>query len=152
VPLLVFVGLVLPWTPLSEWALRPPTGLAALASFALAMVLALALSTAITTLVHVSLLWTISGQGVAGLMPSLVIVCSGNLVPVPLFPDALQQLLALLPFAAIADVPFRLYTGHLAPAAALPSLALGALWTIALIGLGHVLLARGQHRLVVQGG
>jgi ABC-2 type transport system permease protein len=152
IPILVFAGLLLPFTPLAGWSLQPPPSATAFAGFALAMVLGLALSTALTTLVHVSLLWTISGQGMAGLVPSLVLVFSGMLVPLPLFPDALQPLLALLPFPALADLPYRLYTGHLEPAAALPALATAAGWTLALIAAGRLLLAHGQRRMIVQGG
>jgi ABC-2 type transport system permease protein len=151
-PILVFAGLLLPFTPLAGWALQPPSSAAAFVGFALAMALGIALSAALTTLVHVSLLWTISGQGMAGLVPSLVLVFSGMLVPLPLFPDALQPLLVLLPFPALADVPYRLYIGHLAPRAALPALGAAAFWTLALIAAGRALLARGQRRMIVQGG
>ena len=36
----------------------------------------------------------------------MIIVLSGALVPLPLFPDWLQPALALQPFAGLVDIPF----------------------------------------------
>ena len=73
-------------------------------------------------------------------------------VPLPLFPDWAQPFLNALPFRALADIPYRIYTGHIPPAEALPAIASGALWAVALVWIGRLLLARGQRVLVVQGG
>jgi ABC-2 type transport system permease protein len=152
VPIVVVAGVVLPWAGLEAWRLAPPDGLAAGALFAVAMLVAIALGCAITMLVHVSLLFTISGDGVARLMPALVTIFSGMVVPLPLFPDWAQPFLALLPFPSLADVPYRVYTGDIPTSEALPAIAFGALWTAVLVASGRWLLARGQRALVVQGG
>ncbi|NKB67383.1 MAG: hypothetical protein GKR89_10010 [Candidatus Latescibacteria bacterium] len=113
---------------------------------------ALALSGALTTAMSITLLWTISGEGLARLFPTVVLVFSGMLVPLPLLPDWAQPVLEWLPFRGLVDVPFRLYLGHL-PAEQLPALlAHQLLWSAALIGLGYYLLHRHARRLVVQGG
>ena len=52
----------------------------------------------------------------------------------------------------MADDPFRLYIGLLPPSALLAVLARQAGWTLALVLLGRGLVARGQRRLVLQGG
>jgi ABC-2 type transport system permease protein len=152
IPILVFAGLLLPLVGMPEWRLAPPPSLAAFVAFVVALLVALALGVALTMLVHVSLLWTISGDGVARLMPSLVMVFSGMVIPLPLFPDWAQPFLSALPFRALVDVPFRLYTGDIPAGEALAPIALALLWTVALVVLGRRLLARGQRVLVVQGG
>jgi ABC-2 type transport system permease protein len=81
-----------------------------------------------------------------------VLELSGMLVPLPLFPAWLQPLLSVQPFRGLADVPFRIYTGHIAPAAALLEIAQQLLWCAALIWLGRGLLARALRRVVIQGG
>jgi ABC-2 type transport system permease protein len=89
---------------------------------------------------------------VSALIPTLVMVLSGMLVPLPFFPDWAQSLLDFLPFRGLVDVPFRLYVGHLPPSSCLPLFAHQLVWTLALVGLGRWILARGTRRLVVQGG
>ncbi len=85
-------------------------------------------------------------------MPALGFVLSGMIVPLPLYPDWSQPILNALPFRHIADVPFRLYLGHMPPSDLPAVLALEAAWTAGLVLLGRGLLALGCRRLVVQGG
>jgi ABC-2 type transport system permease protein len=73
-------------------------------------------------------------------------------IPLPLFPDWAQPALRLLPFAALMDLPARVYTGDVAAGAAGWVLLHQALWTAALALLGRALLGRAARRLVVQGG
>jgi ABC-2 type transport system permease protein len=151
-PIVLLAGIVLPLAGLDDWCLAPPVTLASGAFFVLAMIVAVALGCAITMLVHISLLWTISGDGISRLMPGLVTVFSGMVIPLPLFPDWAQPLLNALPFRALVDVPYRVYTGDIPTAEALAPIALGAGWTVALILCGRHLLRRGQRVIVVQGG
>jgi ABC-2 type transport system permease protein len=151
-PIAVVAGFALPWAGLGSWRLAPPEDLAAAALFAAAMVVAVALGCAITMLVHVSLLFTISGDGVSRLMPALVTIFSGMVVPLPLFPDWAQPFLAVQPFRSLADVPYRIYTGDIPASEAIFAIGLGAVWTALAVACGRLLLARGQRILVVQGG
>jgi ABC-2 type transport system permease protein len=82
----------------------------------------------------------------------MVIVLSGALIPLPLFPDWLQPALALQPFAGLVDTPFRIYSGHLTGGEALAAPARQAAWTLILIGLGRLLMTRVMARVQVQGG
>jgi ABC-2 type transport system permease protein len=110
------------------------------------------LSAAITTFAHIALLWTLSGEGVQRILPAFVIVCSGMVVPLPFFPEWAQPILRALPFRALCDVPYRIYTGHIASAEAAPEIAVALAWTLALVIAGRALLVRGARRVVVQGG
>jgi ABC-2 type transport system permease protein len=132
--------------------LRPPASLAAASAFLLALAGAVLLTCAISTLIHVSLLWTIAGEGVVNLTQVGVFVFSGMIVPLPLFPDWAQPFLEALPFRGLADLPFRLYSGNLPAGQVWAALAHQLGWTAALVLLGRGLLARGCRRLVVQGG
>jgi len=60
--------------------------------------------------------------------------------------------LQFLPFRGLADAPFRLYSGHLAPAALAGVLGHQLAWLAVLVLAGRLLLGRGLRRLVVQGG
>ncbi len=127
-------------------------GPAGLASFAAAMVGAVAVSSAFSMLMNVSLLWTLHGRGLNSVVAAAMFLLSGMIVPLPLFPEFLQPLLQALPFRAIIDLPFRLFTADLPPGALPGVLAHQWLWTAALVATGYALLRRGLRRVVVQGG
>jgi ABC-2 type transport system permease protein len=152
VPMLVFAILVLPAVGFEEWALGLPhdaaSGMMWLATFAGELLLSCAMS----TLLHISLMWTISGDGSRVLLTSVTTLLGGMVIPLPLFPDWAQPILGALPFAGLMDLPARVYTGHIAGAAAWTGLLVQLGWTLALIWLGRAILARGTRRLVVQGG
>jgi ABC-2 type transport system permease protein len=152
VPLCVFAAVVLPLVGLEEWRLAAPPSMAAAGAFAAALACALLLGSAISTLINISLIWTISGEGAALAMTTLTTVLSGFLLPIPLFPDWAQPIVRALPFAGVADLPFRLFTGHIAPENAVGVIGQQLVWTAVLVILGREVLRRGVRRLVVQGG
>jgi len=137
---MLFLGMHLPPTPASA------------AAWALGMLGSLFLGCAFTMLMNISLLWTISGEGITTLIPALVLVCSGMNIPLPLFPAWAQRILYWLPFRGLIDVPFRLYLGEIPPGEAGPLFLQQMAWTAALILAGRWLLSRGKRRLIVQGG
>jgi ABC-2 type transport system permease protein len=149
--LLVTLGLM-PLVGLGDWALPWPDSTWSGLLFVAAVVGTIALSTAFTMILHITLMWTVSGEGINRMMPGVVPVLAGLIVPLPLFPDWMQGLLYWQPFRGMADVPFRIYSGHIPVGEAWLELAVQWLWTAALIGFGLWLLTRARTRLVVQGG
>jgi ABC-2 type transport system permease protein len=150
--MLIFTMLILPVIGLGAWAMQPPDNLITLLLFLLSLTAAILLACAVTMLMHVILVLTVSGEGLNRIMPSLVMVLSGMIVPLPLYPDWLQPFLEAQPFRGIIDVPFRIYVGDILPAAALGDIAQQFLWILVFILLGHWLLNRSIKQLVVQGG
>ena len=110
------------------------------------------MSTAFTMILHVALLWTISGEGINRMMPGVVPVLAGLIIPLPLFPDWMQGALFWQPFRGMADVPFRIYSGHIPAGDALVEIGLQLGWFSVLVAFGLWLLQRARRRLVVQGG
>ena len=107
---------------------------------------------AFVVLMNLSLLWTLSADGIQFFVPVLVMLLSGEILPLPLFPDRLQPLLAALPFRGLLDTPHRVWLGQLAGGALGAALLHQWLWVAALVALGRFLLARGLRRVVLQGG
>jgi ABC-2 type transport system permease protein len=152
VPLLLFAGLLLPAIGLRDWALAPPANAPAALLFGLSMLGAILLSTGMTMIMHISLLWTLSGEGFNRLMLGVVPVFSGMVIPLPLFPDSLQTLLWWQPFRGLVDVPYRIYSGHLAGSTAVLEIAVQWLWGGVIVLFGLWLLGRATRDVVVQGG
>src|SRR3954469_23717056 len=75
-PMVIVAGLVLPMVGLKAWALPPPASIAATAFFSISLVATVALAAAVTNLMHVALIWTLSGRGFNTLMTGVVIVGS----------------------------------------------------------------------------
>ena len=129
-----------------------PASPAAGVAFALSMVGALLISCAFTTLVNVTMMWTVSGQGAANMAGIAVTIFTGMLVPIPFFPEWAQTIIEVMPFRGIVDTPYRLYLGHIPTSEALFHLGHQLAWTAALVLIGRWVLSRGLRRLVVQGG
>lgn len=143
-PVLVLAALFL--------GLPAPASPAALAAFLVALSGALALGAAMLTTLTVSFFWTVSGQGMAQLHAAAFFLFSGMTVPLPLMPDWMQPALALQPYRAFSDAPYRLYLGHLAPGELAGVLAHQLAWTAAFVLVGRALMASARRQLVVQGG
>jgi ABC-2 type transport system permease protein len=134
------------------FGMQAPSSFASGFAWLIATIGALVLSSAITTILSISLLWTISGLGITRLVTGIVIIFSGMIVPLPLFPSWAQPMINAMPFRGLMDTPFRLYIGHISPEHVVFVIAHQLAWSFALILLGRYILARGLHKLVVQGG
>ncbi|HEV2472064.1 MAG TPA: ABC-2 family transporter protein [Chthonomonadales bacterium] len=134
------------------FGLRLPSSSGSAAAFAAAVAGAILMSAAFTTLMTVSLMWSISDAGINRFIPTLVFLLSGMVVPLPLFPAWAQRAISFLPFRSVADVPFRLYSGQI-PVQAIASLGVYELcWICLLVTVGRALVGLGTRRLVIQGG
>jgi ABC-2 type transport system permease protein len=144
IPMFVVAGLF--------FGLRAPASWASAAAWVAATLGALLLSAAITTLITISLLWTVSGDGVSRLLAGVIPLFSGLIVPLLFFPAWAQPVLNFLPFRGLMDVPFRVYLGNIPPERLPAMLAHQLAWVAALVLLGRWLLSQGTRRLVIQGG
>jgi ABC-2 type transport system permease protein len=143
-PIFVLGGLFL--------GLGAPISWGACTAFLISVVLALFLSSAITTLVIISLFWTLSGEGLQKLMPPCIVLLSGMVVPLPLFPSWAHPFLNIQPFRGIIDIPCRLYTGVIPLHEAYYYLGFQLVWFIAIIILGQQLMQKAIRQFVIQGG
>lgn len=134
------------------FGLAAPVSLSAALAFFLSVLFALFLSSAITTVVLISLFWTISGEGIQRLLPHFTILFSGMVVPLPLFPSWMQPVLNVQPFRGVMDIPCRLYTGVIPAAEAIYYFAFQLGWTFLFILFGKWLLQKAMKKFVVQGG
>ncbi|MGH3566276.1 MAG: ABC transporter permease [Pseudonocardia sp.] len=128
-----------------RWPERPLTWLL----FAAAVLSAVVVSFGIRFLLNASAFWLLDARGVIGLWGVAGGVLSGLLLPLAWFPQWAQDVLWWTPFPALFQVPIDVFIERGDPLALLAH-QLG--WTVVLLVVGRVVLARGSRRLVVQGG
>ena len=120
--------------------------------FLISMALGSVLMVGISMLVYISAFYTISSMGIRILAISLIELLAGALIPLPFFPETMQRVINLLPFASLQNTPFLIYNGFLAGREAFHALLIQLVWAIALILSGKLLLGRALKKIVVQGG
>lgn len=152
VPGLIFAMLLLPLIGLEEWQLKPPEDVVTLVLFLCSMVATVLLSCVFTILMAGAMFWTIEGRGVASLMNGLVVVFSGMVIPLPLFPSWLQPFLQWQPFRGLCDIPYRIYSGNIATDQAVAEITFQFGWVAILLASTYVLFSFARQKVVVQGG
>ena len=148
----VVAGVALPLIGVRELSWAPPPNASAGALFAVSLALMICLSSAFMMLLNIAVVVTLNDRWVSQSMNPLLVVLSGSLVPLALYPDWAQRALLLQPFAGVVDIPFRIYSGNLSGPLALEGLALQLAWTVVLVVVGRVWMERAMRRLEVQGG
>lgn len=123
-----------------------------LIAFAVSMVLSSFLGTAITITIFSSAFWTLDTTGISGISGSIIILFSGMLVPIALWPEGLGHIARWLPFEGLIDIPFSIYLGKMTGAEIWRALSKQLAWVLFFIACGRILLMRGFSRLVIQGG
>ena len=129
-----------------------PDSLAGFAFFLLSVCSAFLLSTAflmLLTAVRMGLTW---GEGPTWALLLLAGVLSGAYLPLQLWPDFLQPVLLLQPFAGVMDIPLRLYIGSMPLEDAIWAIGLQLIWATVFIVSGKALMAQRIKGLIVQGG
>ena len=147
VPMLLFAA-CLP----EGWGICMPASVPALLLSLLALLLGLLCVSALENITMAFTMRTLDPRGIQAMLSLLSMILSGNVLPLPLYPDSWQRAITLLPYAQMLDAPIRLYTGEYALSEAPQVLLLQAGWTAVLIGIGCLLWRRNQRRLVLQGG
>lgn len=144
IPLFLLAGLF--------FGLAMPISWIAGLAFGVSLIFSALLSSAITTLVIISLFWTISGEGIQRLLPHFMMLLSGMVVPLPLFPDWMQPFLNIQPIRGILDIPSRLYTGVIPIDEVVYYLGFQLLWSLIFVVGGKILVKKAVKQFVIQGG
>ncbi len=136
----------------APYGLRLPVSPLHGALFLLTLLLGLLVIVAFTMLVYITTFYTLSPDGVRIFFVSAVEFFAGAVIPLPFFPDKLRFILELLPFAAMQNVPLRIYSGSMTGEEMLRAVCLQAFWLAVLVGAGFGLCRRAERKVLVQGG
>ena len=120
--------------------------------FLLSALLALCVVVAFSMLMYISLFYTLSPMGVRIIVAVLSDFLAGATVPLPFFPEPVRAAAELLPFAAMQNMPLRIYSGNIAGTGALTGIALQVFWFAVLLFIGRLTMSRALQKVIVQGG
>ena len=134
-------------------AVVPYEVVAALA-FLTSVVLAALVGFALRYLYSLCGFWMLDSRGVWAVTGLVGPVLAGMILPLPLFPPAIADVLRLLPWASMVQIPAEILLGKesLHGGGVLSGLALQALWVALLFGAGARVTATATRRVVIQGG
>jgi ABC-2 type transport system permease protein len=120
--------------------------------FIMAMFLAFIVVISYCMLVYIFTFYTISPMGVRIALVMTADFLSGGLVPLPFLPQWFTKYIYLSPFAAMQNVPFRIYSGQIPVDEAFSVMGLQVFWAIILIFIGKFVMSKALMRITVQGG
>lgn len=103
-------------------------------------------------IIYMIMFFTLSVEGVKSFFGAVMELLTGAVIPIPFFPEEVQRALELLPFGAMQNVPYRIYSGDLAGTQMGRAVLMQIFWFAVLSALGKVLMHRAERRVVVQGG
>lgn len=145
---LFLIALLLP----QEYRIELPPNILSFIGWIITIFGALMISCTITNIINITTLYSISGDGIQRLLAAIVTLFSGMIVPLPLFPDKLRQILNYLPFSGLVDIPARFFTGEIPFEELYKYLGFQICWAIVIYMLGKWILNKKIKDLVVQGG
>lgn len=146
--LLLIVALFLP----APYNLSPPPNIFQLLMFLPSALLALGVTVAFTMLMYVFMFHTTSFSGVRVMLIAATSFFTGAVIPFPFFSKPIQTVLEALPFAAMQNMPLRIYSGNIAGADAIKGIVFQVIWLVVLILVGKLAMQRSIKKVIVQGG
>lgn len=136
----------------SPYGMRLPVNLNAGLWFAITVGLGFLVVVAFCMLIYISTFYTFSPMGVRLVAISVVEFFAGTIIPLPFLPDRIRQVVELLPFASMQNIPLRIYSGDIAGVDIYWKAGLQLFWVFVLIWIGKRITATALKRVVVQGG
>jgi len=146
-PILCFAFILPP-----PYRLYLPQSFSVFMMFLVSLFFGVLVNVAISMFIYILTFVTLSPVGSLLIIGTIGEFCSGMIIPIPLMPAWLQQIVMVLPFRLASDLPFRVWSGHIGPKDALFGIVTQMCWLTVLAFTGQIAMKRVLKRMVVQGG
>lgn len=103
-------------------------------------------------MINILCLYLMTTTGLATMFPIIMMFFSGLILPVPLFPDKLYNIVALSPFIGLMDTPARIIMGALQGESAFNALGVQVFWILVISILNKTLLETRLKSVSINGG
>ncbi|MFI5985852.1 ABC transporter permease [Streptomyces sp. NPDC051555] len=121
--------------------------------FLVSVLLGLVVSFALRYLLGLCAFWLLDGSGINMMATLVSIFFSGMLLPLTVFPGGFGEVVRMLPWSAMLQVPLDVLMGkHAGVAGTARALGFQAVWACALLGTGRLVQSAATRKVVVQGG
>ncbi len=150
---LTFVGLVPIWLVLA-WLFRPDYSPVTLLSFLLtvpAIILGFSVAFLLSAIMTCVAFWTTRVYALNEFYYAIVLLFSGQFVPLDLMPPVIRAVAQFLPFQLFRYFPVQLFLNRLPPATVALDFALGAVWLVLSFLLFRLVWAAGVKRFSAVG-
>jgi ABC-2 type transport system permease protein len=147
-PLVILIAFFLP----APYNLILPANPVSFIMFAVSLTLGVILTTSILILMYISMFKTHSLAGSFVLFGITTDFLGGHLIPIPLMPQWLQTISNFLPFRYTADLPFRIYSGHVAGIDIYIGILIEIIWILILFAAGSYFMNKATRNVIVYGG
>ena len=134
------------------WGMNAPASAGAFIAFMISLMLAACVTVAYTMILYFSCFYTTSADGLRAVLMPLSDLMSGGYLPLPFLPAGIRIALELSPFGSMQNAPLRIYSGDIAGAAAVSTIALQLFWLAALGAIGYLMQNKGMKKLSIAGG
>ena len=145
---MILIQFVLP----ENWRMLPPDSLIGLVQFLLSLLIGFCVIAQVNMITAAVTMRTLDNRGFSGLINLVMMILSGNIIPLTLAPERLQAILRWQPFAQMLDAPIRMYL-HTAPAGEWAlNVGVQLAWLAALTLFSRSLWGHNIRRIELQGG
>lgn len=129
-----------------------PASFTAFVLFIVALIVGCLLAVSLSMIAIYITFKTLSPKGATTIVHTITALLGGMCIPIPLMPQAVQNVLMWLPFRYISDLPFRIYIGNITTSQALVQIGISLAWLVILIIAGKLLIKKSLKNTVIQGG
>ena len=127
-------------------------GFAAFILFLISTVQSFLISWLISALIGLLCFWVLQLGELKTIKDGIVLLLSGKIIPLWLFPKEAQRVLELLPFQYIYQTPLSIYIGQLPPEKVVSSMTVQLIWVILFTALLCFGWRGARKRVLIQGG
>jgi ABC-2 type transport system permease protein len=145
---ILFVASLLP----EPYGLTLPKSMVAFVWFLFSLVLGFLVVVAFGMIIYGVTFYTVNPMGIRMVSSSLAEFLSGSVIPLPFLPEGVRRVVELLPFAAMQNVPFRIYCGDISGGDIYQTVLLQGIWLILFVAFGKFIMNHSLKQLVIQGG
>ncbi|MHB1393052.1 MAG: ABC transporter permease [Clostridia bacterium] len=120
--------------------------------FLLSTFLSFMISWLISALIGLLCFWVLQLGEIKTIKDGIILLLSGKIIPLWLFPKGVQKVLEFLPFHYIYQTPLSIYIGKLPPEKIVSSMSIQLVWVMLFTALLCFGWSRARKRVLIQGG
>lgn len=135
-----------------NWRMLPPNSLVGFIQFFLSLLIGFCVIAQVNMITAAVTMRTLDNKGFSGLINLVMMILSGNIIPLTLAPERLQAILRWQPFAQMLDAPIRMYLHTASLGEWALSFGVQLAWLVGLTLFSRALWGHNIRRIELQGG